>query len=58
MGLFKLLCKFCERFSCSSSCKISEGERVLIDFKKTLTFDELNFIKEIIENKRTGNITD
>jgi hypothetical protein len=54
MGLFKLLCKFCERFSCSSSCKISEGEKVLWQFKKTLTLEELEIIKEVIENKRNG----
>ena len=54
MGFFKDLCKFCERFSCTSSCRISEGEKVLWQFKKTLTLDELEFIRETIENKRNG----
>jgi len=52
MGFFKALCKFCDRFSCTSSCKITEGEKVLWQFKKTLTLDELDFVREIIENKR------
>lgn len=58
MGFFKALCKFCERFSCTSSCKISEGEKVLWQFKKTLTLEELDFVREIIENKRNGHFTD
>jgi hypothetical protein len=52
MGFLKALCKFCDRFSCTSSCKITEGEKVLWQFKKTLTLDELDFVREIIENKR------
>ena len=58
MGIFKSFCKFCDRFSCSSSCKITEGEKVLWQFKKTLTLDELDFVREIIENKRKGHFTD
>ena len=52
MGALKAVAKFCERFSCVSSCRITEGDRILYQFKKTITLDELDFIKNILEEKR------
>ena len=52
MGALKAIAKFCDRFSCISTCKLTEGDRILYQFKKTITLDELDIIKKIIEDKR------
>ena len=40
------------KFTCKSSCSISDGEKEIIRFRKTLSFEELVKIKAIIENER------
>ena len=40
------------KFTCKSSCQISDGEKEILKFRKTLSFDELVKVKEIIENDR------
>jgi len=41
------------RISCKSSCSLSQDEKELISFKKTLRLDEISFIKDLIEEWRS-----
>ncbi len=41
------------RISCKSSCSLSQDEKELISFKKTLRLDEISFIKDLIEDWRS-----
>ena len=40
------------RFSCKSSCSLSQDEKEIWSFHKSLRLDEIAFIKEIIEDWR------
>ena len=40
------------KFNCKSSCSITDGEKEIMRFKKTLSFDEIINIKAIIEHDR------
>ena len=56
MSFGELIYNICRRFSCYSSCKLSEEQRVLFEFKKTLTLEEIELIKRIIEDRRRGEL--
>jgi hypothetical protein len=47
------LAKAVGRISCKSSCSLSQDEKELISFKKTLRLDEISFIKDLIEDWRS-----
>ena len=40
------------KFSCKSSCMISDGEKEILSFRKTLSLNELERIKSFIEMER------
>lgn len=40
------------KFTCKSSCSISDGEKEILRFKKSLSFDELIKIKDLVEKNR------
>ncbi len=46
------------RFSCKSSCSLSQDEKEIWSFHKSLRLDEIAFIKEIIEEWRKAPPTE
>lgn len=56
MSFGELITNVVKRFSCHSSCKLSEEQRLLTDFKKTLTLEEIDLIRQIILDKRNGDL--
>ena len=48
-GVLSSLAERISRFSCKSSCMISDGEKELVNFKKSLSMSDFLKIKEMME---------